>query len=163
MTIYEIDRQIQALLDGGVDEDTGELTIDTAQLDELQMARERKVENLALYVKNTRAEALAIREEEKALAERRKALEAKTGRAEEYLQYVLDGDRFSSPRVAISWRTTRKAVVDAGFLAWATEHQRQLLRFKEPEPDKAEILRLLRSGESIPHTHLEESRSVTIK
>ena len=62
MTIYEIDSRIAELLDP----DTGEL-LDYEAFAALQMEREAKIENMALWYKDLSAEAKAIRDEEKAL------------------------------------------------------------------------------------------------
>ena len=99
MTLYEIDAALTAL----VDPDTGEIA-DIAAMEQLQMDRQTKIENIALWRKNLASEARAIREEEKALAERRKSAEAKIDRLDAYLDYALAGEKFSTPRVAISYR-----------------------------------------------------------
>mgnify|MGYP000917782718 FL=1 len=65
MNIYEIDNAMFSL----IDEETGEIKGYEA-FEELQMQREEKIENVALWYKNLIAESKAIREEEKALAER---------------------------------------------------------------------------------------------
>lgn len=163
MTIYEIDREIQTLLEGGVDEETGELTVDTAKLEELTMERDRKTENLALACKNLAAEAKAIREEERALAERRRMVENKERAARSYLEYVLAGDKFKSPKVAVSYRVSKSVDVDEGFVAWAKRKHRDLLRIREPEPDKTAITALLKNGEKLKYARLVESISMTIK
>lgn len=75
MTIYEIDARMAGL----IDPETGEL-LDYEAFASLQMEREAKIENMALWYKDLTAEAKAIREEEKALAERRKSAENKAER-----------------------------------------------------------------------------------
>ena len=65
MTLYDINAQLEALLEQ-VDPETGELLCDMDQLEALSLERDRKLEGLALYIKNRDAEAKAIREEEKA-------------------------------------------------------------------------------------------------
>lgn len=59
MNLYEIDAAIMAC----IDEETGEIT-DPAKLDELDMTRDQKIENIALYIKDLRAEASAIKVDE---------------------------------------------------------------------------------------------------
>ena len=86
MKLYEIDSALEAL----VDPETGEL-LDYEQFSRLQMEREAKIENTALYVKNLEAEAKAIKEEEARLSERRKAMENKAKRLREYIGFALDG------------------------------------------------------------------------
>ena len=163
MKIYEIDREIEALLESGVDEETGELIIDTNRLEELQMERDRKVEGLACAVKNYKAEAAAIREEEKALAARRKTLENKGARAEDYLSFVLQGQSFKSPRVAVGYRTSKRVEIDDKFLAWAKRKAKDLLRIRDPEPDKTAIAALLKAGQKVPHAQLVEETSMQIR
>ena len=63
MTLYEID---SAIMDC-VDEETGEI-IDLEKLEALNIERDKKVEGIALAVKNYAAEAKAIKEEEEKLA-----------------------------------------------------------------------------------------------
>jgi len=163
MTIYDIDSKIQQLLDGGVDEATGELLFDPEALEALQMERDTKIENLALAVKNMGAEARAIKAEEEALAKRRKAVEAKEARACKYLNTVLAGDKFKSPRVAVTYRKSTKLELDPFFVAWAIEEAPQYLRQKEPEADKTAITAALKAGENVPGAVLVESQSMQIK
>ena len=155
MTIYEIDQEIQRLLDSGVDPETGELLFDPETLEALQMERDAKVENLALAYKNMQAEAKAIKAEEEALAQRRKATEAKAERAREYLDFVLAGERFNSPRVAVSYRKSKKLELADGFVSWAMEHAPDYLRYN--------IAAAIKSGVVIPGAELVESQSMTIK
>ena len=58
MTIYEIDQAIMEC----VDLETGEI-IDTEQLDKLQMERDAKLENVACWIKDLKAEAEALKAE----------------------------------------------------------------------------------------------------
>ena len=68
MTLWEIDQGIMACLDA----ETGEI-IDPEMLTALSMEREAKLENVACWIKNLRAEAAAIKAEKDALAKREKA------------------------------------------------------------------------------------------
>lgn len=54
MTLYEIDKSIEALVNA-VDPDTGEITVDNDALDALLMERDTKVENIACCIKNLSA------------------------------------------------------------------------------------------------------------
>ncbi len=75
MTLYEIDKAITDL----ADPETGEIT-DFEALDNLQMARDQKIENIACYYKNLVSDAEAIKAEKEALAERQKVAENKAAR-----------------------------------------------------------------------------------
>lgn len=166
MTLYEIDRAIAEALVECVDMETGEVIIDLEAIEALQMEREAKLENLALYIKNLVSEATAIREEEKALAERRKAKEAKAERIKNYLAQSLGGLTFETSRVKCSFRkSTAVNVTDSANLLWFLENKghESCIKRKEPEIVKAELAKLLKSGEQIPGATLEERNNMTIK
>ncbi|MBQ6177706.1 MAG: siphovirus Gp157 family protein [Bacteroidales bacterium] len=111
MKLYEIDQEIQKIFDSMViDEETGEVSLDTESLEALQEQRQNKLEGAALYVKDLEAMAKAIREEEKALAKRRQAMESKAGRIREWIIFNLGDDKIETARVKIS---TRKGVDSA--------------------------------------------------
>lgn len=163
MKLYEINAEIDRLLNEAVDPETGELLTDLDAVEALEMEREVKIENLALAVKNMTAEAKAIREEETALADRRKALERRAQRAEDYLSYILAGEKFSTARVAVTYRKSKKLELAPGFVEEAKKAYPYLLRFKEPEPDKATITACLKSGDTIPGAELVENVTMQIK
>ena len=163
MTIYEIKQEIQALIDSGVDEETGEALFDTEQLEKLEMERDQKVENLVCAIKNLTADSEALKKEEKSLADRRRTIDNKISRAKDYLAFVLNGEKFQSVRASVSYRKNTRLEVDADFVAWALEHDGSLIRMAEPEPDKAAIKARLKAGAEIPHTALIEEQSMIIK
>lgn len=161
MKIYEIDREIEALLNE-VDEN-GEILFDTDKLESLQMERDKKVENLALAVKNITAEAAAIKAERDALYERQKAAEREAERAKKYLEFVLRGEKFETARVAVSYRSSSRLEVDDGFIAWAKRRAKSLLTIKEPEPNKAAIKEMLKRNEKVPHVQIVTVQNMQIK
>lgn len=162
MRLYEVNAALEELLNQQ-DPETGELTCDLDQLDALMMERDEKLEGLALYVKNADAEAKAIREEEKALAERRRALENKANRAKEFLDLNLSGEKFQTARVAVSYRKSKAVEInETAFWPWAVDHT-EYVRRKDPEPDKAAISAALKNGQEIPGAELVETLSMSIK
>ncbi len=163
MNIYEIDKTIEELIAASIDPETGELLIDDAALDELQMERTAKVENLALYIKNSAALAAGIRQEEKALAERRQAIERKVDRLKRYLDYALGGQKFTTEKVACTFRKSESVEIAPEFIEWAAANDASLLRMKEPEADKTAIKKLLKDGAEIPYASLVTKQSITIK
>ena len=124
MTLYEIDKEIQALIT-----EDGEIE-DIERFDALAMERDKKIENVGCWVKNLDAEAAAIRKEEIALAERRHRLESKAERLTAYLDHALAGAKFESPRVAISYRKSKALEIqdEAVFKAWAKDYAPALLK-----------------------------------
>lgn len=158
MNIYEIDNAMFSL----IDEETGEIK-DYEAFEELQMQKEEKIENTALWYKNLVAESKAIREEEKALAERRKSLENKAENLKNFINRTLDGNKFSTSKVAISYRKSTAVEVDDEFIDYAMKNNNDLLTFKRPEPNKAVIKEMLQGGFDIPHAELVERNNMSIK
>ena len=158
MSIYDIDDSIMSL----VDMETGEIT-DEQAYDNLQMARDAKIENIGCFYKNLMAEAKAMKEEEANLAQRRKAVENKAERIKNLLVYALKGERFESPKVRCSYRKATSVHVDDDFVSWAQEHADDLLAFKEPTPDKTAIKAALADGREVEHAEIVTSESLQVK
>lgn len=156
MNLYDIEYEITNC----VDSETGEI-IDEKRLDALQMAREKKIENILLWIKNLKSEAGAIREEEKKLADRRQSDEKKAESLTQYVQNVLNGEKFKTSRVVVSYRKSEAVIVDD--LQLMQETCDEYLKYKDPEPDKAKIKAALKDGITVPGCHLEERQNITIK
>ena len=160
--LYEINQDI---LDC-VDLETGEI-LDTARLDALQMEREAKLEGVALWVKDLKAEAEAVKAEADKLTARKKALDNKIDGLKAWLLYALGGEKLKTARCNVYQTHSQKlAVADEGklisFLQTLKEPER-FLRFKEPELRREEIKKALKDDMHIPGASLEETESVVIK
>ena len=158
MNIYEIDNAMFSL----IDEETGEIK-DYEAFEELQMQKEEKIENVALWYKNLVAESKAIREEEKSLAERRKTLEHRAESLKNFVNRTLQGNKFATSKVAISYRKSTAVEVDDEFIDYAMKNNNDLLTFKRPEPNKTVIKGMLQGGFDIPHAELVERNNMSIK
>lgn len=161
MTLYEIDQKMQSL----VDPETGEL-MDYEAFVALQMDREKKIENMALWVKDLSAEAKAIKEEEDNLRDRRRGMENKAERLKTYLSIALGGEKFQTARCAVSFRKTASVQIDDqdNLIRWLEQNgYDDCLKYKEPEVSKAEVGRLIKSGMPVPFAHMEERQSVGVK
>lgn len=161
MKLYEINAELEALLEQ-VNEETGELTCDLELLESLMIAREEKLEGLALAVKNYDSDAAQLREEEKKLAERRKRLEANSARAKEFLRQMLNGETMKTARVVVSYRKSESVEIGSEFMEWAVQHDAYLTH-KDPEPDKVMIKTALKAGETIPGATLVSKSNMQIK
>ena len=167
MTLYEIDWQIAGFLANAADPDTGELPDNDeiwAELDRLQMAREAVIEQMGLAYKNYDAEAKACRNEARALLERARKLETSAESIKGAVANALDGQKFSTGRVAFSFRkvTTGEVIDRATFMDWAEMHD-VYLRYKEPEIDKLQLTNALKAGVKIPGAELQTRQSMSIK
>jgi outer membrane murein-binding lipoprotein Lpp len=161
MNLYEIDREIL----GCIDMETGEI-VDGAKLEALQIARDEKIENVALWVKNLVAEAAALKAEKEAFAERQKAAEKKAESLKRWLSTALGGQKFTTERVAVSFRKSEGVVVEdaEAFVVWAQTCGREdLLTIKAPEINKAEVKKALKGNEQLDFVALETRSNITIK
>lgn len=156
MTLYELDKAI-ADFELEVNEDGEVLNID--ELDELQMARNDKIEGISLWIKNLEAEKEAVKHEKDNFADRQKRLEKKIESLKGYLTYALDGQKFSTPKVAVSFRKSESVLVKDKYLIPDNYMNLSVVR----EPNKAAIKNALKRGEEIMGVELIEKRNVQIK
>lgn len=155
MTLYGIDSAITSC----VDPETGEI-LDLEWLNKLQIDRSRKIENILLWIKNLESDAAQIKAEEKALADRRKAAEKKAESLRGYVSDVLQGEKFSSPKVAVTWRKSEAVIVDD--VEMMEEFSDDYLIYDDPKPDKTKIKAALKDGVRIPGCHLEKRNNMVI-
>lgn len=169
MNIWEIDARIEEILqleeEELVDNETGEIILVSDKLEQLEMERDKKIENAALAVKNMTAEVNAIKAEEKALYERRKALENRTESFKRFLMMALtraDGthEKFSTCRAAVSVKFNPPSVVISDEAILPHEFMREKITVS---PDKAQIKEVLMRGIEIPGASIERGRSVVIR
>lgn len=160
MTLWEINEAIMAC----VDAETGEI-IDFDQLDKLTMAREEKLENIALYIKALDAEAAAIREEEKTLAARRKVKENKATRLREYLSDALAGQPFETAKVALSFRSSQavKVTDSMALLDWLESNYDDCLTYKTPAVRLDAVKMLIKRGVDVPGAEIETRNNLQMK
>jgi len=160
--LYEINQDI---LDC-VDMETGEI-LDTERLDALEMEREAKLEGVALWIKDMKAEAAAVKEEADKLTARKKALDNKIDGLKNWLLYALEGEKLSTPRCKVYQTHSQRLVIededDLISRLKESEVPDTFLRFKEPELKKDEIKKALKAGGIIHGAALEETESVVIK
>lgn len=163
MTLYEIDAEIMKC----VDPETGEI-IDPAALDALQMERDKKLENVALWCKDLRAEAEAIANEIKSLTARKKASESKLESLKAWLWEALAGEIFKTPKVRVSYtHNSRLNVIDeqsvVNYIETHMVEPEEYLKFSLPEIRKEAVKALVKSGTEVPGACLEATESVVIK
>ena len=102
-SLYEIRKEI-AEFEFECDPETGEI-LNALAWDELEMAFEEKVENIACYIKNLASDVMAFKAEEEQLAKRRKSVEKKIDSLKSLLVDNMGGEKFSSAKCAVSFRS----------------------------------------------------------
>ena len=153
MKLYEID---QAIMDC-IDMETGEI-INEELLNALEMERESKIENVALWIKDLKAEAEALKAEKLAFAERQKVAENNMESLKKWLAYALNGEKFKTVRASVTFRTTQKVEV-----ADIYKLDENFLKYKEPEANKEAIKKAINEGQEVAGATLVPSTSVIIK
>ena len=161
--LYEIDQEI---LDC-VDMETGEI-LDAEKLDALQMERERKLEGVALWVKDLNAEAAAVKEEADKLTARKKSLDNKISGLKQWLLYALEGEKLKTARCSVyQTHSTKLNVIDeqsvVNWIQTNCDEPEQFLKFSLPEIRKDAVKAELKAGAEIPGAALEMTESVVIK
>jgi hypothetical protein len=153
-SLYEIDQQIMSC----VDMDTGEI-VDMDKLSELQIERETKLESVALWIKNLKAEEAALKAEKDAFAEREKQTKAKREKLSEWLTGALNGEKMSTSKVSISFRKSESVKIsdiDAIPMNYIVETITE-------SPDKVAIKAALKNGLDVPGCELELKNNISIK
>ena len=160
--LYDIDQEI---LDC-VDLETGEI-LDGEKLTALQMERERKLEGVALWVKDLKAEAEAVKAEADKLTARKKALDNKIDSIKTWLLQALNGEKLKTPRCNVYQTHNQKVVIDDEKalidMFMSSPFGEKFLRMKEPEIDKNALKDSMKQGYEYEFAHLEETESVVIK
>lgn len=88
-----------------IDADTGEF--DEAMFEGLKIERDKKIENIALWVLEDEAMAKSIKEQENKLKERREILEQRIEKRKEFLRYIAEGKKLKTDRVTVSYRASK--------------------------------------------------------
>lgn len=153
MNLFEINEEIMKC----VDAESGEI-IDTEKLEQLQMEETSKIENIACWIKNLLSDAEALMVQKQTFADRQKAVENKAESLKKYLSDYLAGQKFSTDKVAISFRKTSSVnVTDMSALP------EEYLKFAEPTPDKTAIKNAIKSGKKVSGAEILENQSISIK
>jgi len=148
-----------------IDPETGEVG-DYNTLSELAMERNQKLENIACWIKNMKADIAGIAAEIKALQDRKKTIEKRMRRITEYLQTALDGQKFETARCSVSYRKSTSVEIDSigSTISFLEQSGRDdCLRYEPPEVSKNELKDLIKSGIEVPGCHIEEKANMTIK
>lgn len=151
MNLYEINEEMLNCIDA----ETGE--VDTAKLDELTMLRDEKLENIALWIKDLKAEAEALKAEKQAFAARQSAAEHRAESLKNYLTGFLHGEKFKTTRCAISFRKTESVKI-TNELELPPE-----FTSVEIKADKNAIKQAIKSGQTVTGAEIVEGISCSIK
>ena len=162
MNLFEIDDAIKRcvkLADGEnyVDTETGEV-IDTAAIEQLEMDRDRKIRNIACWIRNLESDEKQLAEQVKIFTDRKNACKNKRESLKSYLAAFLHGNKWQNEEVKISWRKSEAVEV-----ANVKELPEEYLKYKDPEPDKVKLKADLKAGAEIDGACLVTKENIQIK
>lgn len=176
--LFEISSDFAELFDqletfDEIEDDAERAEVQEAWFDTLTGIEEEfeiKAENVAQFIKALRAEADDIREEEKALAARRRTKEK---RAEALIAYLMGcmkqvrREKIETAKCRLSIRKNAESVQCADEDRLARDllalGRTELIRVKPPELDKTALKKALQSGEIIGGAALGRTESLIIK
>lgn len=152
-SLYEIDNSILECIDS----ETGEI-IDIDRLSKLQIEREQKLENIALWYKNLLSDAEQYKAEKKAFEEKERKARAQADSLKNYLDNALQGVPYKSARVNVTYRKSDSVVIDDIF-----KIDDSYLKYAEPTADKTAIKKAIKGGAVIEGAHIESKNNISIK
>lgn len=158
MNLYEIGYEILKC----IDEETGEV-LQEELLQQLENKEKETLNNIGLWIKNLQAESQALKDEMDRLKKRRETAENKINNLKLYLKSYLNGRKFKSELITISYRKSESVKVDPNFIEWAKINRIDLLKYEEPKANKTKIKECLMCGEEIAYVDIEETNNINIK
>lgn len=158
--LYEIDQAIMEC----IDLETGEV-IDFERLEELQVEREKKIENIAKYYINCVSDAEQYEARKKHFYALEITAKKKAESMKAYLSEILGGEKFKTADVSISYRTSEAVNFEdeTSFVKWAQENRDDFLKIEAPEIDKTALKAAIKAGQDIKGAYIEKRSNIQIK
>jgi hypothetical protein len=166
LTIYDIDdrlRELEYELTEAYDEDTGEILNEErasavmAEMDALDMARDKKIEGALLLRQELLEEKASLDNEIKRLTARKKKRDRRAERLKDYVTTALGGEKFKTDKISVSYRKSESVDIAEG-----AEIPDEYVRVKV-EANKTELKKALKSGVKIQGVTLKQNVNMIIK
>lgn len=161
-TLYEISKAIENcfIINDEIiaDVETGEV-LDKSYLDNLQMEKKEKIENIACYIKNLKAEADACKAEADAFKKREKHAKNKIESLQNYLSCWISGEKIDTKRCQIRWRKSKQIIITDQNLI--PDKYKEII--KEVKINKTEIKNSLKNGVEVQGASLIEKQNIQVK
>lgn len=161
MNLYEINREMEAAFERAIDQDTGEINEDAMGLfRSLELQKEEKEENVALFIKNLKADLEAYKAEKKRFEDKIRSTNNRIEWLKRYLADSLNGEKLKTTRVSVYYSNNAYVELLPGFTEADIDK-----RYTKTEVtlDKAGITKALKAGEQIIGVELKKSESIVIK
>lgn len=163
MNLYEINNQFEEMqnkISQYALENFGEVSDELlAEEKEIFESLDNKVENVGLWIKNKTAFVKALKDEKKSLDHRIKMLSNNIDRNKEYITNFLDGEKFESTRIKISYRKSKSIeIIDQEKLS-----EDFIKTVTTTSPDKIAIKKAISAGNEVDGAVLVENSNIQIK
>lgn len=164
ISLYNIAQEHRQMVERLMDTNDDEQVIaDTIEAESFPL--EVKAQNVAYAIKTLEANAAAIKEAEKQMADRRKAMENRAARIREYLQTCMEianTSKIECPHFALTIKTNPPSVEVFEEKLIPVHYMVQPAPLP-PVPDKKAIAAALKAGMEIPGAMLVQGKRLEIK
>ncbi len=162
MNLFEIDSRLNSCFiidENVVDVETGEI-FDKDYLDQLEMMKEEKIENIAKWIKNLDSDIEQLKKQKELFAARQKAAENRRDSLKNYLSTYLEYKKWEAKdkSVTVSFRKSEAVkIVDESIIPkkWFIK--------QDPKLNKAGIKEALKSDVKVRGAELETKQNIQIK
>lgn len=114
-TLYDIDSRMEEAFRNAIDMETGEVVDEKllASLDDLEIERNEKIDNIICFIKNLKSDAAAYKAEADVQKKRYESAKKKAESLTKYLELHMEkGKKFSCAHGEVSWRKSKSVKVD---------------------------------------------------
>lgn len=154
MKMYEIEEALEKCFDS----ETGEI-IDPLQFEALQGERDDKLEAIGCIIKNREVLINGLKDEKRRITERLAVLERENDGTKRFLDGILQGQKFETPKVRMIYR--KSTSVDISDEAKVPDEFVTVV--EERKCDKLAIRKALQSGKEVRGCELIERNNLTVK
>ena len=152
MNLYEINSALLAC----VDEETGEI-LDSEAFAQLLKAKDEKIENCALWIKDINGDIEKVSKEIERLSAIKSALTNKAKNIREYVSMALGGEKYKTERISIYF--THPESVEITDEATIPDEYIKVIK----EPMKTAIKEAIKAGKTVPGAALTKGTSMVIR
>lgn len=174
MNLYEIDKTIKDVIDKGYsfNEETGEITFETEDLDKLELALSDKINNIVGYIKDLDLEAKALievaQDYENRAYRKNKLKERLTKYLDDYLKANNMLDKQEYKNGVVSYKASKSLAIAndvdlENYLKGSEEYSKYLKEIVTTSFDKRGLTNEIKNGADIPFCELVEKQNIQIK
>lgn len=168
MNLYEINADMQRMLEESIDPETGEIVNENlfADMEALSIAKNERIEYLGLIIKNQKAEAdmlkataKRIQEEADSLKAKAQAIENNNERIKGYIKDNLAGEKFKTSLVSMYYHPSDKLIADEKTL----DFDKVPAEFIKKSLFRDDVKKAILNGATIEGCEIEHNVSLVVR